>query len=69
MGEERSVLTGAEEGTCYYNDGVGCMGHSLCSFCGWNPKVYRVRVKQLRDMENRGETPHVQVQKKHPYTV
>lgn len=64
MGEERSVLTGADVGTCYYNDGVGCDGHSLCPFCGWNPKERDRRIKILRDMENHGETPYVQVQKK-----
>ena len=61
--EDRSVMTGADtERTCYYNDGVGCDGHSLCSFCGWNPKERDRRIEILREMERHGETPHVSIQ-------
>lgn len=54
---------------CYYNDGVCCDKRNLCSFCGWAPGVHRKRVQELKDQEKRGETPHVQVQKKHPGTL
>lgn len=63
--EEKNVMTGADDGVCRYNDGVSCAAQGLCSACGWNPKVFRARRKELRAMEAQGETPHVSVQKRH----
>ena len=39
--------------------GCDCDGHSLCSFCGWNPKVKAERVAILRQQEQQGEIPHL----------
>ena len=39
--------------------GCDCDGHSLCSFCGWNPSVKAERVAILRQQEQQGEIPHL----------
>ena len=69
MCEDKSVITGAEVGVCYYNDGVGCDEHNLCMQCGWSPSEYQRRIRILREQQARGETPHVQVSKRNPLAL
>ena len=39
--------------------GCDCDGHSLCTFCGWNPKVKAERVAILRQQQQQGNIPHL----------
>lgn len=56
------VVSGALEGICLFNEGVGCENHERCSDCGWNPREIERRKQEIRYMADRGETPHVSVQ-------
>ena len=65
---DKSVITGADENVCIFNDGVGCTVQ-MCADCGWNPAVFKRRRKELRRMERQGEVPHVQIQKRRSDTL
>ena len=36
-----------------------------CAGCGWDPEEHAARIAELREQVQRGETPHVSVQKQH----
>lgn len=48
---------------CKFEPFCDCDGHTLCTFCGWNPKERQRRVEILRQQAACGETPRLTIKR------